>query len=80
MAECTMCDICGQVIRDDDAGSRQFKIKENKRYIVRRYNAYSSYCEEYRGWERIDCHAECVEKLLKARTDTEAKRNGSSRD
>jgi len=78
MAECVMCDICGQVIGDDDTSSRQFKVKENKRYKIRRYNAYSSYCEELRGWERIDCHAECLDKLLKAKTDTEAKRDDSS--
>ena len=80
MAECIMCDICGKAIRDDDANSRQFKVKENKRYLIRRYNAYSSYCEGYRSWERIDCHAECIEKLLKTKADTEAKRNGDSRN
>ena len=72
-----ICDICGQVIREGDDKSRRFKAKEYKSYRRRVCDEYLLCCD---GWQDIDCHSECIEKLLKAKAETEAKRSVRSSD
>ena len=55
MSEAIMCDLCGKRIEGlDGDGMRRFKVKEWG-------------CSPFDfSWRRIDCHANCVKKLLSA--------------
>ena len=61
-----VCDLCGKCITDVD-GSKRFKIKEYKS---------DRYCG---GWEKIDAHESCIEKLFEAKQiDRQPPSGGSS--
>ena len=66
-----VCDICGEEIKTAGEQRRTFKVKEHRLQplMVRRMGDLDF--GYVRNWEQIDCHDECIAKLLRAKRATE---------